>query len=88
MTNLIVSLLGFLTDTVTNVLPKVSLGDGVLQNAISAFSYFVDMIANINWLVPVDDALLIIGITVGYRVTMFIIFIVNWVIRRVFDVIP
>ena len=88
MTNLIVSFLGFLTDLVTNYFPAFSFGNGVLSKVVDAFSYFVQMISNIDWLVPVNDVLLIFSLIAGYKVIMFVVFIINWIIRRIGDVIP
>jgi hypothetical protein len=88
MTNLIVSFLGFLTDLVTNYFPAFTLGNGVLSKVVDAFSYFVQMISNIDWLVPVNDVLLIFSLIAGYKVIMFVVFIINWIIRRIGDVIP
>ena len=46
------------------------------------------MISNIDWLVPVNDVLLIFSLIAGYKVIMFVVFIINWIIRRIGDVIP
>ena len=88
MTNIIVSFFNLLSDLITNYFPTFTLGDGVLSKVIDAFAYFVKLISDINWLVPVDDALLIISLIVGYKAVMFVVFIVNWIIRRIGDIIP
>lgn len=88
MTNLIVSFLSFLSDLVTNYFPVFTLGNGVLAKVVDAFSYFVQMISNIDWLLPVSDVLLIFSLIAGYKVVMFVVFIINWIIRRIGDVIP
>lgn len=88
MTQLIVGFFNFITGIVNDWFPAFSLGDGVLSRVIDAFSYFVNLIANINWLVPVDDALFIIRLLVGYKLVMFVVFIINWIIKRIGDIIP
>lgn len=88
MTQLIVAFFNFITGIINNWLPTFTLGDGVLSNVVDAFAYFVKLISNINWLVPVNDVLLIISLLVGYKLVMFVIFIVNWIIKRIGDIIP
>lgn len=88
MTELIVSFIRLITSFVNRWIPAITIDDGVVGNVVNAFSYFVNMVADINWLFPVDDALFIVKLLVGYKVAMFAVFAVNWVIRRIGYIIP
>lgn len=88
MTDIIVTVLSFLSGLIEDWFPAFTLGDGVLSKVVNAFAYFVELVCSVNWLVPVQDALLIIGLITGYYTVMFLIFCGNWIIRRIFDIIP
>lgn len=88
MTDLLVKSLQFLTDCVAKYMPTVGLGDGVLANVVNAVGYLVNLIASLNWILPVKDIMLIFSIYFAYRAAMFGFFVVNWVIRRILDIIP
>ena len=88
MTQLIVGFFDAVANFIATYLPSFTLGNGVLSKVIDAFTYFISMISNLNWLVPVSDVLLIISLLIGYKLTLFTVFVVNWIIRRIADVIP
>lgn len=88
MTDIIAKGIEILTDCINNYFPTVSLGDGVMAHMLSAVSYLVDLIASLNWILPVNDILLILSLYFGYKFALFAVAVVNWVVRRIFDVIP
>lgn len=88
MTDMIVNLLEWLSGLITDHVPAVTLDGGVLGNIADGIAYVLDIVAKANWIFPVPDALLIISIVFGFSLVKVGIFVVNWVIRRIFDVIP
>lgn len=88
MTDMIVNLLKWLSGLITDYIPAVTLDGGVLGNIADGIAYVLDVVVKANWIFPVPDALLIIGIVFGFSLVKVGIFVVNWVIRRIFDVIP
>ena len=88
MTAIICNVLSWLQNLIVTRVPAMELGDGVLSSVIAALDTFLDFVSNVNWLVPVNDCLLIISLIVGYRLALFAVFVINWVLRRIFDIIP
>ena len=69
-------------------LPELGIDSGHLSSMQFALSAVVDFIVKANYLVPIDTILLLISIKYGFRLIKFTIFIINWVIRRIADIIP
>lgn len=88
MTGIIVNVLNWLAGVITAHIPAITLDSGVLGNVSDAIAYVLDVVAKTNWIFPVPDALLIIGIVIGFTLVKVGIFVANWVIQRIFDVIP
>lgn len=59
-----------------------------LTTLSSAINYMAKLVAGASILVPVTDIFLIISIAVSYKIFLFGVFVINWIIRRVGDVIP
>ena len=87
MTNLLVGFIELLKGWVMK-LPELGIDSGHLSSMQFALSAVVDFIVKANYLVPIDTILLLISIKYGFRLIKFTIFIINWVIRRIADIIP
>lgn len=87
MTSLLVGFIELLKGWVMN-LPELGIDSSHLSSIQSAVSAVLDFIVKANFLVPIDTILLLISIKYGFRLIKFTIFIVNWVIRRIADIIP
>lgn len=85
MQELILSIIDFLISMV-NFFPTLPTEN--MENISSSVTYILDLLGRANFLIPVPDLLLIITIIVGFRVTLLTIFVINWVIRRIMDIIP
>lgn len=88
MTNLIVRVLSWLAEFITTNIPAITLDDNVLGFVSESIEFVLDIFAKTNWIFPVPDALLIIGIYFGFYGTKLVMFIVNWIIRRIVDAVP
>lgn len=88
MTAIIVNILNWLSGCITGFIPAIEVGDGALSKSIDAVAYIADMVSQMNWIFPVPDAFLILGLLCGVRLVKLGVFVVNWIIRRIFDVIP
>ena len=88
MTDIICSVLNFFRDMVLNHFPDLSIESSTLGTISTAFSTVVDFIGQVNFFIPVPTILLILSIVYGFKLTKFLVFIANWVIRRIADVIP
>lgn len=88
MTNVIVSFLEFLRGVIDTVMPDMSVESGVLSNIVDGLETMVEFVAQVNFFIPLPTIFLVLSIVFGFRLTKFIVFCVNWVIRRLADVIP
>jgi hypothetical protein len=59
-----------------------------LSDAVNGISYIADMIGRANMFVPVDTIFTIISISVCMPLFKLAFFFVNWVIRRIVDLLP
>lgn len=87
MTQIFEFLLDWLT-TISKTIPSFSMDVDALNNISSAISEIVVFLNQVNYIVPLTDIAIIIGIDVGIRVFKISVFIINWVIRRIVDAIP
>lgn len=87
MTNIIVSVLSWLEGMVGK-LPDLSIDSGVLSQLINGMNRVIDFVKVANFIVPLDHILIIMGLMYTIRSRKFLIAIINWVIRRIADLIP
>ena len=81
MTNIIIGLLDFLSMLLNTMLPDFNT-EGIGQISTS-ITYFVQTISLANYLIPVNTIFVVTGLVVGYKILMFGVWIVNWIIRTV-----
>lgn len=87
MTKIFTYLLGWLTDISASI-PTFSIGSDVLSNLSGALTELVVFLNQVNFIIPLSDIAVIIGIIVSIRLFKISVFIINWVIRRIVDAIP
>lgn len=87
MTGLAVSFLKFL-ESVIGRFPDLSVDNGIIANMSNGMDTVFDFIGQVNFFIPLDHMLVIMGLVYAIRNSKFIVFIVNWVIRRIADLIP
>ena len=88
MTDIICGVLRFFTDLIAKHFPDFSIGSGHLGTISDSFQSVIEFIAQINFFVPLPTILLILSLVYGLKLVKFTIFLVNWVIRRIADIIP
>ncbi|RKD23754.1 hypothetical protein SAMN02745883_02431 [Caminicella sporogenes DSM 14501] len=82
---LLVSVINFIGNMI-DLIPSFDLGIGdKLSNSIQ---YMANLVAGAGILIPVNDIFFILSLMIGFRLFMFTVFAVNWVIRRIADIIP
>lgn len=87
MTKIFTYLLSWLTDISASI-PTFSIGSDVLNNLSGALTELVVFLNQVNFIIPLSDIAVIIGIIVSIRLFKISVFIINWVIRRIVDAIP
>lgn len=88
MTGIIVKFIKVIVGIVSFLFPDNLFMADVFQNFNSYWNTFIDFLAAVNFLIPLPDIMKAFGLMVSLTVIKFTLFIVNWVIKRVFDVIP
>ena len=88
MTGIIVKFIKVIVGIVSFLFPDNLFMADVFQNFNSYWDTFIDFLAAVNFLIPLPDIMLAFSFMVSITVIKFTLFIVNWVIKRVFDVIP
>ena len=73
---------------VDTVIPSLSLESAHLSSIVDGLEVIIEFMAQINFLIPLPTILLVISIVYGFRLVKFSIFAINWVIRRIADLIP
>ena len=88
MTDIIVSVINWIASIVDTVIPSLSLESAHLSSIVDGLEVIIEFMAQINFLIPLPTILLVISIVYGFRLVKFSIFAINWVIRRIADLIP
>ena len=88
MTDIICSVLQFFTNLIVDHFPDLSVGSSQLGTISSSFETMIQLIAQVNFFIPLPTILAIFSIVYGIKLAKFTLFIVNWVIRRIADIIP
>ncbi|MCT4606650.1 MAG: hypothetical protein N4A64_11205 [Marinisporobacter sp.] len=82
---LLVAVINFIGGMI-DLIPAFDMGIG--NNLTNSIQFMANLVAGAGILIPVKDIFLIISIIVSFRVFMFSVFAINWIIRRIVDLIP
>ncbi len=88
MTGIIVKFIKIIVGIVSFLYPDNLFMADVFTNFNSYLNTFIDFLAAVNFLIPLPDIMKAFSLMVSLTVIKFTLFIANWVIKRVFDVIP
>lgn len=88
MTDIICGVLNFFRDLIANHFPSLSLESGTLSSIANGFDMVIQFVAQINFLIPLPTILIILSLVYGIKLAKFALFLVNWLIRRIADIIP
>lgn len=88
MTNIITNIIKFLTGAVSFLYPDTLFFGEIFTNFNYYFTVFVNFLGDVNCFVPLPDIFAAFSIMVSIAVVKFTLFITNWLVKRIFDVIP
>lgn len=88
MTDLINNFIDFIVELVMFVWPEISIEADVLANIETYMATGIDILKKVNFLVPVPLIFEIVGLMVVFKSGAVVLWAINWIIKRVFDVIP
>ena len=72
----------------TKAFPEDSIISQISSGANDGITFVLDLLIKVNFLVPVPTIMILIGASMAIEVIYFQIFIGNWILRRIFDIIP
>lgn len=88
MTDLINRFIDFIVELVMFVWPEISIEGEVLLNLDKYASAAINLLKMVNFLVPVPLIFEVVALMLVMKAGALILWAANWIIKRVFDVIP
>lgn len=88
MTELICNFIDFILELSSLILPDIAFATDFFSNFGDYIELGLDLLIKVNFLVPVPLIMSILFIQLMLRIIFIALYVLNWVIRRVFDVIP
>lgn len=88
MTGIIVDMIQRFINYLSLEMPRFEIDAAYMSKVSDAVSVVRDFILNVNFILPLGDIALIMLICFSIWGSKVVIFITNWVIRRVCDLIP
>lgn len=89
---IILNFIQWIADLSNNLFTKVFPEDSIISQISSGvndgITFVLDLLIKVNFLVPVPTIMILIGASMVIEVIYFQIFIGNWILRRIFDIIP
>ena len=87
MTEILVNFFNFLASLAVKF-PDLSVDNAALSRMSSGMDEVFDFLGQGNFFIPLDHILMIIGLVYSIRAAKLVLFVVNWIVRRIADVIP
>ena len=88
MTELICKFIDFILELSSMILPDIAFATDLFSNFGKYMELGLDLLIKVNFLIPVPLIISILFIQLMLRIAYIAFYIVNWVIKRIFDVIP
>lgn len=88
MTGMIVDLIDFLINLCSTHLPEYHFSADTTNQISSSITTVAKFLTDVNFILPLGDIITGMVLAVGLRIFKFTLFAGNWIIRRIFDVIP
>lgn len=87
MTDLIVSILEFLTEFFSEHIQAYNFESETYNSITGGITSVVEFLTDVNFIIPLSDIVTIIMLTLGLRLFKFSVFGGNWLFRRLVDII-
>lgn len=88
MSGIIINILRSIFNPVISQLPVFIIPDSSYYAVTNGMQTIFDFLAQVNFLIPLDHICVMLTIDFTIRFSKLLLFISNWVIRRVCDVTP
>lgn len=84
---IIVTCLGFL-ETALDALPTLCEGLPVVDKLTAGLDWLLSLLVTVSFVLPIRDIALIALCVIGVSGFGVVVNVINWIIQRIFDVIP
>lgn len=88
MTNMICSFIDFIIELIAFVLPDISIPDEIISAINLGSDSVAELLRNVNFIIPVPLIFKVIVFMMTFRFGTTVLWCINWVINKIFDVIP
>lgn len=88
MTQLLSGLIDLVVNLCAEYIPSYDFTSGTYDRISDGITSVVSFLVDVNCFVPLGDIATIILLTVAVRLFKFTLFMGNWIVRRIFDIIP
>ncbi len=88
LSNVLIGFLDWLSNFVCGMLPDTTNISTTLGNAQGQVSTVVDFVKQVNFIVPLPDIMIILGIDVAIRLVTFGLYLVNFIKNVIVNLIP
>lgn len=88
MTALICMILSFIKTTLDLNVPVYDLSDSTYETLKNSLTVLCDFVNQVNFLIPLSDIAFLLSIDLALRIFKFALFMANWLVRRIIDIIP
>lgn len=88
MTEIICKFIDFVLELSSMILPDIAFATDLFSNLGEYLEIGLDLLIKVNFLIPVPLIITILFIQLMLRIAYIAMFVINWVIKRIFDVIP
>lgn len=88
MTGIILKFIKIIKGMVGFLLPDAIFNISIFGNFLDTVDWFVEFLVAVNFLIPLPTIFFALKCMVSIKVIKFTIFLCNWCVRRVCDIIP
>ena len=88
MTAIFCAFIDMIAEFVMFVMPEVTLAPDVIANLDKYISVGIDFLKAVNFIIPLPLIVAVLAAQIAIRSGEVILWGINWVIKRIFDVIP
>lgn len=88
LSDFIVTIVNWLNSFLCGLLPETTNISNTLDNASSFITTLIDFIQQVNFVVPLTDLLIVIGIDVSISLGFFAVYVINFIKNVIVNLIP
>lgn len=88
MTSFLTGLIDFVINFCASHIPEYDFSSETYMTISDSIVAVTNFLVDVNFIIPLGDIATVILLTIGLRLFKFSLFMGNWLIRRICDIIP